>query len=78
MAHSLFDHHFLHHDVLAVDEAEHVDASGFVDVDGGIAVDCLAAKHATHHVDDLEGGVARVVDDPFAAVVVGEGLRGPA
>ena len=76
MGHSLSHHHFLHHDILAIDEAEHIDACGLVDVDVGIAADGLAAEHTAHHVDDLQGGVATIVDNPFAAVEEGEGLIG--
>ena len=66
----------MHFHVVAVDEAEHVDAGGLVEVDGGVAVDGLAADEASHDVDDLQGGFTQVADGPVGAVEVGEGLGG--
>ena len=61
--------------VLAVDEAEHVDARAEVGgADGGVAADGLAAQDATGEVNHLQGGFADVADDPFAAVEEGERL----
>ena len=62
----------LHFDVAAVDEAEEVNACSPVDADLCVAVDGLAAEHAAHHVDDLQGGLAFAAHHPLAAVVVGE------
>ena len=69
----LFDYYLLSLDIVAVDEAEHVDARGGVHLDGGVAVDGLGADDAASHVDDMQLGVAFVADDPFVAVEVGEG-----
>ena len=62
--------------VVAVDQAQHVDAGGLVEADGGVAVDGLAADDAAGDVDHLQGGVAGVADGPAAAVEEGEGLGG--
>ena len=61
---------------VCADEAEHVDARGGVDGLAGVAADGFAAQDAAREVDDLQGGLARVADDPLAAVEVGEGVAG--
>ena len=62
--------------VVAVDEADHVDAGCAVDVDAGAAVDVLAAEDAAVDVDDLDGGLTLVVDDEVAVAEEGEGVLG--
>lgn len=47
------NHHLLHLHVVAIDEAEHVDAGGLVEMDFGIAVESLAIEHTAHHIDHL-------------------------
>ena len=71
---SLSHHHLLDLHVVAIDEAEHVDALGSVDVDVGAAVDAFALHDAAVDVDHLQGGVAFVVDDEAAVAVEGEGV----
>ncbi len=68
----LFDYYLLSLDIVAVDEAEHIDTRCGVHLDGGVAVEGLVADDAARHVDDMQLGVAFVVDDPFATVEVGE------
>ena len=53
---SLSHHHLLDLHVVAIDEAEHVDALGGVDVDVGAAVDAFALEDAAVDVDHLQGG----------------------
>ena len=49
----LLHHNLLGLDVVAVDEAEHIDSGGGVDLGGGVAVDGLGAEHAAGHIDNL-------------------------
>ena len=60
--------------VVAVDEAEHVDAGCGVDADAGAAVDGLAAEDASGDVDHLEGSLTVVVDDEVAVAEEGEAV----
>ena len=60
-------------DFIVIDKAQDIHALCLVDVEFGAAVDGLAAEHAAHHVDDLQGGVVMASrHHPSAAVVVGE------
>ena len=75
MAKSLysFHKHLLRLHVIAVHQAHHIDTGGeAIGAEGNVAVDGLAADHATRHVDHLQGSVTHVADHPFAAVEEGE------
>ncbi len=60
--------------VVAVEEADHVDTVSGVEVDAGGAADGFAHDDAACDVDDLEGGVAFVVDDEAAVAEEGEAV----
>ena len=68
----LLHHNLLGLDVVAVDEAEHIDSGGGVDLGGGVAVDGLGAEHAAGHIDNLQGGFTFVVDGPIVTIEEGE------
>ena len=54
--------------VVVVDEAEHVNAFGGVDVDISAAVDGLSADDAAVDVDHLDNGITFVANDPIVIV----------
>ena len=63
-----------HHDLLrlhvvAVDEANHVNARRSVDSLADAAVDSLAAEDAAVEVNHLQGGLALVAHDPATVAV---------
>ena len=68
-----FHNHLLDFHIVSIDEAEHVDTRGSVNLNASIAVDGLATKNATVHVNHLQGGTALVADDPVAVAEEGEG-----
>lgn len=59
--------------VVAVDEANHVNARCGIDGLADAAVDGLAAEDASVDVDDLKGGFALVGDNPVAVAEESEG-----
>ena len=67
-----FYNDLLRPDVLTLDQADHIDAGGAVDGLADAAVYGLAAQDAPHGIDDLEGGLAFVGDDPVAVAEEGE------
>ena len=73
MAH-LSHYYLLYFDVFAVHEADHIYAGGGVEGSAASAVDGLAAEEATREVDDLQGGLAVVVDDELAVAEEGEAV----
>lgn len=54
----LFDDHFLNLHVVAVDEAEHVDARSKVNVHGVATADFFAAQDATVDINHLEDSLS--------------------
>ena len=62
--------------VVAIDEADHVDARSGVDVEVGAAVDAFAADDAAVDIHHLNVSVAFVVDDEAAVAIEGEVIVG--
>lgn len=73
---SLTNHHFLHFHIVAVDEAEHVNASGGLEVQAVAAFNLLVAHDVAGDVNNLQGGLAVVVDNPVAVVLEDEVVVG--
>ena len=68
----LFNDDLLGLDLVTLDELEHIDAGFGVDADVLTAVDVVAADDAAEDIDDVEDGIAVVVDDEVAVVIEGE------
>lgn len=63
------DHDLLHFHVVALDEAEHVDTVGGLEIQVVCAFNLSAAHDATGDVHHLKDGLAVVADDPAAVAI---------
>ena len=72
----LFHHNLLDFHVVAVDEAEHVDARSGFETLAAATIDLLVAEEMSVDIHNLQGSLAIVVDDPVAVAEEREGVVG--